>query len=255
MSRYFIELAYKGKNFHGFQLQKNIKPTVQESLNDALSILLSEKVETVGSSRTDTGVHAQQNFVHLDTEAVFPKDAIRRLNFLLPFEIELKNIIPVKLNAHARFDAIGRYYEYQITYRKNPYITDFACFYPYHMLDIDKLNSIADYLKSHTDFKSFSKKNTDALTSICNISLAKWEWDDEKDLLVFKVQSNRFLRGMVRALVQTSIQVHRGKISMNQLADILASREPHKTDFSAPANGLSLMKVIYPEGYFNISQF
>jgi tRNA pseudouridine38-40 synthase len=248
--KYFIEVAYNGKDFHGFQAQKNADRTVQALLNSALSALLQEPIKTTSSSRTDAGVHAKQNFASFETAKNILPGTVRKLNFILPMDLEVKRIIPVDFKAHPRYDAISRYYEYYISYHKNIFTQQFVCFYPYKKLDIEVLNKVATYYKTKTDYTSFSKKNTDVKTRTCQIEISEWEWREKEELLVYKVKSDRFLRGMVRAMVQTAVQVSRGNIKFEDLDEIFAKGDNRKTDFSAPANGLCLLEVNYPEGYF-----
>jgi len=249
--RYFIEVAYKGTEFNGWQVQKNAHRTVQQILNEQLSILFREKITSQGSSRTDKGVHAQQNFAHFDAINPLPDKFIWRINFMLPGDIVVKNIFPVDNKCNARFDAIGRTYEYILSYRKNPFNSEFSCYYPYTEISIDKLNEVAQLLFKHTDYMAFSKKHTQVKTSICYISHAEWRHNKVDGELVFRVSANRFLRGMVRGLVATMIQAGRGRISAEDFEKIIMTRQSHKTNFSAPANGLTLIEVKYPEGYFN----
>lgn len=249
--RYFLEVAYKGTNFNGWQVQKNAGYTVQQVLNEQLSILFREEISSQGSSRTDKGVHAQQNFLHFDAINSLPDKFIWRINFMLPDDVVVKNIFPVNAKCNARFDAIGRTYRYVISYRKNPFNAAFAYYYPYTEIDIDRLNGAAEKLFHHTDYMAFSKKRTQVKTSLCFISRAEWKHNERENELVFWVSANRFLRGMVRGLVATMIQVGRGKLSVEDFEEIIISRQPDKTNFSAPANGLTLIEVKYPEGYFD----
>jgi tRNA pseudouridine38-40 synthase len=248
--RYFLEVAYKGTNFNGWQVQRNTERTVQGILNEKLSILFSEKIKTQGSSRTDTGVHAKQNFAHFEVVNPMPDGFMSRVNFMLPDDIVVKNIIPVRPDCNVRFDAIGRSYEYILSYTKNPFNREFACYYPYKELPLEKLNEAAQVLFRHTDYAAFSKKRTQVKTSICYISRAEWKYNDLTGELTFYVSSNRFLRGMVRGLVATMLLVGRNKLSLKNFEKNLESLEAHKTDFSAPANGLTLTEVRYPDGYF-----
>jgi tRNA pseudouridine38-40 synthase len=249
LTRYVIELSYKGTSFNGWQIQQNTSNTVQRVVHEKLSVLLQEEITVIASGRTDGGVHAHQNFVHFDTSKKIPKDFIRRLNFMLPDTIAARNIFSVKENFNARFEAISRRYEYLISYEKNPLLFDIACYYPYPELSIKKLNEAAKIIKSNKDFAAFSKKRTQVKTTLCKIKVAHWEWDDEMKLLRFTITADRFLRGMVRGIVGTSIRYAKGKISTDQLHTIFASKQPHKTDFSAPAQGLTLMEVRYPANF------
>jgi len=253
VARYFIEFAYDGTDFNGWQTQTNAERTVQDCINAAFGTVLQTNIRTTGSSRTDTGVHAEQSFAHFDTDAEINERMLRNINFILPPDVVVKRVIPVSPEAHARFDAIARYYEYYISYDKDPFQSRFTCFYPYTHLDIDKLNRAAEIFRQHKNFRAFSKKHINVKTYDCTIHQAVWEWNDEKKLLIFKVRANRFLRGMVRALVQTSIRFARGKLSESQLLQLLQSGDAHKTDFSAPAQGLTLKAVIFPIGYFDVA--
>jgi tRNA pseudouridine38-40 synthase len=246
--RYLIELSYDGTGYDGWQVQKNTLNTIQRVVNEKLSILLQEEIMVTASGRTDAGVHARQNFAHFDSFHPLPEFFLRRLNFMLPNGIAAKNIFSVANDFNARFDAISRSYEYLICYDKNPFITSFSCYYPYGPLSLKKLNEAARYLSSQTDFAAFSKKRTQVKTTNCRISHAGWKADEEQRLLRFNVTADRFLRGMVRALVATSIRYGREKMSMEQLHGLIESRQPHKTDFSAPAQGLTLVSVGYPVG-------
>ncbi len=250
MSRYFIELAYKGTQFKGFQLQHHVA-TVQGEVNAALRILLKESVETTTSSRTDAGVHALQNFLHFDTEVLLKPSFIYNINAILHPDILVKNIIAVNADAHARFDASSRKYAYHIINTKHPFLKETAWHMPFKT-DIDLMNEAAQKLMQHTNFESFSKRNTDVKTFECNIHIAYFEKMNEE--IIFHVASNRFLRGMVRALVATLILVGRKKVSLSAFEKIIAGRDCTKADFSAPAHGLFLEKVNYPASVFSVNQ-
>ncbi len=245
MSRYVVELSYKGTGYDGWQVQKNTPNTIQRVVNQKLSMLLQEQVTVMASGRTDSGVHARQNFAHFDTSKKLAASFLRRLNFLLPVDIAVRNVFTVGDNFNARFDAISRTYEYLICYNKNPFLTEFSSFYPYPELSAEKLNEAAAYLKSQRDFAAFSKKRTHVKTTFCNITEAHWKSDPSRNVLHFTISADRFLRGMVRAVVATSIRYARGKLTMEQLRLLIESRQPHKTDFSAPPQGLTLHSVLY----------
>lgn len=247
--KYFLEFSYRGANYHGWQIQNN-GTSVQQFVNENLSIILREDITTMGSSRTDAGVHAQQNFLHFETKAEIEKDFLRKLNFLLPKDIAVKNIFRMRMKCHARFDAISRSYEYVLCYEKNPFLTEITCFYPYYKLDVNILNDFSQLLFTHKDYAAFSKRRTTIKTTICTISQAEWKVDSEKKTITFYVSANRFLRGMVRGLVATMILGGRKKLSKDGFIKLLNSNVPHKTDFSAPAQGLTLTQVKYPENYF-----
>jgi tRNA pseudouridine38-40 synthase len=243
MGRYFLELAYHGKNYAGFQIQDNAH-TVQAEVEKALEVFFKQKFDLTGSSRTDTGVHALQNFFHFDTDIQIDKKSIYNLNAILPADIVIKNISLVNKNAHCRFDAISREYKYFIYLTKNPFLLDRAYYFPYP-LDIDKLNETATIITQFTDFSSFSKRNTQVKTFICQVT--KSEWVAEGDCLVYTVKANRFLRGMVRGLVGTMLQAGRGKINTAEFKSIIESGDCSKADFSVPGHGLFLVNVEYPK--------
>ncbi|MBK9730428.1 MAG: tRNA pseudouridine(38-40) synthase TruA [Chitinophagaceae bacterium] len=248
VSRYLLEISYKGTVYSGWQVQKNTSNTIQQVVNEKLSVLLHEQVMVTASGRTDAGVHAFQNFAHFDLEKSLPEHFLRRLNFLLPVDIAVRNVFSVPGNFNARFAAISRTYEYLICYDKNPFLTDFTSFYPYPELSAEKLNEAADFLATQNDFAAFSKKRTQVKTTLCAIQSARWELEATQNLLRFRITADRFLRGMVRGLVATSIRYAREKLTMDQLSQLIESRQPHKTDFSAPAQGLTLLEVKYPDG-------
>ena len=243
MPRYFIELAYNGGAYRGFQKQPNAA-TIQWEVEKALQILSKQNINLTGSSRTDSGVHAVQNYFHFDT--TFPIDTpqyIYRLNAILPEDISIKNIRPVADDAHCRFSAVSRSYEYHLYRKKNPFLTDWSFFYPFQ-LNIQWLNEAAAVLFTYTDFTSFSKRNTQVKSFLCNISEAQWK--QVNDELVFCVTANRFLRGMVRGLTGTMLRRGRGLISLNEFTAIIESKDCRRADFSVPPEGLFLTAVSYP---------
>lgn len=241
MPRYFLELSYKGTRYNGFQIQQNAN-TIQAEVEKALSTLFKQSFELTGSSRTDAGVHALQNFFHFDTDVVVEQKHIYNLNAILPNDIIAKNVTQVSYDKHCRFAAESREYKYFIYTSKNPFLEDRAYFFPYK-LDIDLLQQAAAILLTYTDFASFSKKHTQVNNFNCNISIAKWTI--ENDCLVFNVKSNRFLRGMVRALVATMLKVGRGQISIEDFKQIIETKDCAIAFFDTPANGLFLVKVDY----------
>jgi tRNA pseudouridine38-40 synthase len=243
MARYFIELAYKGTAYAGFQVQQNAN-TIQAEIEKALHIYYRQVFELTGSSRTDAGVHALQNYFHFDTDInLIAEKAVYHLNAILPNDIVVKNIIQVADDAHCRFDATHRSYEYSIYQNKNPFIEDTAFYYPF-ALDAAALNQAAAMLMEYTNFQSFSKKNTQVFTYEC--TLTKSEWKFAGGSITYNVTGNRFLRGMVRGLVGTMLHVGRGKCSLPDFKKIIESRNAAKTDFSTPAKGLALQQVSYP---------
>ena len=242
--RYFIELAYNGTNYHGWQIQPDVI-TVQEVLENALSILLREKIQVMGAGRTDTGVHAKQLFAHFDIEVIESiSDLIFKLNSFLPKDISIQNIFPVKEDAHARFDALEREYEYLISLQKNPFSDDFTHFI-HHQPNIDIMNAAANVLLSYKDFQCFSRSNTDVKTYNCDVKEAYWKVENSQ--LIFTIKADRFLRNMVRAIVGTLLDIGFEKTSMLQFHEILKSKDRGKAGSSAPAKGLYLTKIVYPE--------
>lgn len=243
MPRYFIEVSYKGTSYSGFQIQQNAN-SVQSEVEKALKIFFKKDFELTGSSRTDAGVHALQNFFHFDTDEKlnYENDFQYNLNALLPRDIVIKKIFPVKDNAHCRFDAVSREYTYFIYQQKDPFLQDTAFYYPYK-LDIKKLNEAAGQIVHYEDFTSFSKRNTQVKNFLCTIE--KSEWNVEGNLIVYTVIANRFLRGMVKGLVGTMLRVGTNKISIKEFSKIIESKDCNKADFSPPSQGLFLKSVKY----------
>lgn len=242
--RYFIEFSYKGTAYHGWQKQPNAV-SVQEKLEGGLSTILARTIEVVGSSRTDTGVHAAQQYAHFDVidGITTPlQKVVYSLNAILPRDVAVHRIFEVADDAHSRFDALYRRYEYRIVVTKNPFDYEVAWLYKGE-LDVEKMNKAAALLLQYRDFESFSKLHTDVKTHICHIMRAEWYWEGRQ--LVFTVKANRFLRGMVRALVGTLIEVGRGKLSINDFEEIIKAKDRNKAGAQAPAHGLTLVEVGY----------
>lgn len=254
MYRYFLEVSYKGTCYSGFQTQENAN-TIQAEVEIAFKVLLKEEIIMTGSSRTDAGVHALQNFFHFDTFLPLNEwkgiadaaNLVYKLNSILPPDIVVKSLLPVSTGAHCRFDAISREYHYSIYDQKDPFLRERAFYFPY-TLNIDKLNEAAQIIREYDDFTSFSKRNTQAKTFICEIKESNWIWED--NCLIYRVKANRFLRGMVRALTATMLKVGRGKISTVEFREIIMSKDCTKASFAVPAHGLFLKAVIYPLNYF-----
>ncbi|EDP94594.1 tRNA pseudouridine(38-40) synthase TruA [Kordia algicida OT-1] len=245
--RYFIELSYNGEKYHGWQNQPNAI-SVQEVIEKALSILLRSNIAIVGAGRTDAGVHAKQMYAHFDTDVVFNRAELTfKLNSFLPKDVAIQQIHTVKEDAHARFDATGRTYEYWIVSEKNPFYTQSA-HTVYKKLDVDLMNKAAKKLFNYQDFKCFSKTHTDVKTYICQLEKAVWEQKGE--LLVFTIRADRFLRNMVRAIVGTLLEVGLGKLSIEGFKEIIASRDRNKAGTSVPGKALYLTAVTYPAETF-----
>lgn len=244
--RYFLELAYFGKAFHGWQRQPNAL-SVQEVVENALSTMLQEKIEITGAGRTDAGVHAEQIFAHFDVGRALQDQFIFRLNALLPKDIAAVNIFKVHEAAHARFDALNRSYEYRVVTRKDVFAIDSA----YHVqraLNLNAMNLAAGILKDYSNFKCFSRSRTDVKTYNCKIDHAYWEEKEGK--LFFRIKADRFLRNMVRAIVGTLLEVGLEKIEVQQLHEIIKSGNRSEAGASVPAHGLFLTGVEYPESIF-----
>lgn len=244
MSRYFLDIAYKGTAYAGFQVQENAL-TIQSEIDRALSVLLRNKIESTGSSRTDAGVHARHNFVHFDTETVLHAQFNYKLNALLPPDIAVNEVYVTAGEAHARFDAVSRSYEYVIYRQKDPFLKDFGYFYPYR-LDSGALQQTAAILAEYADFTSFSKRNTQVRTFNCRIISSGWH--EEGGKLCYRVTANRFLRGMVRGLVGTMLLAGRGKLSPGSFREVIEAKDNTGTNFAVPPQGLFLTGVSYPEG-------
>ncbi|MCC6187113.1 MAG: tRNA pseudouridine synthase A [Chitinophagaceae bacterium] len=245
MPRYFIEVQYDGTAFHGSQIQGQ-QATVQYELNKALSLCLRQPVATLGASRTDEGVHALGNFYHCDIDLILDRKNLYNLNAILPATIAISNIyLATDATANARFQAVSRQYRYRIYKHKNPFSYKRALHFPY-AIDRAVLDSTAQALLAHTNFETFSKKN--AQTKTFNCTLYKSEWQDVGDELHYVVWGNRFLRGMVRALVGTQLRVARGKYTLQQFEEIILAKDCSMADFSVPGFGLYLEQINYPEG-------
>lgn len=242
MPRYFLEVAYKGTHYSGFQLQENAN-TIQSEVEKAFKVLQKQEVELTGSSRTDAGVHALQNFFHFDFQEDLHPQFVYKLNAILPPDIVIRSLVPVAPEAHSRFDAVSRTYHYHIYRGKDPFLQDRAYYFPYR-LDPAALDEAAAVLKEYTDFTSFSKRNTQVKTFNCNILESSWSFRDNQ--LVYQVTANRFLRGMVRALVATMLKTGTGKLSVGQFREIIEARDCTKASFAAPPHGLFLVKVAFP---------
>ncbi|MFC6102615.1 tRNA pseudouridine(38-40) synthase TruA [Olivibacter domesticus] len=245
--RFFIELAFNGGAYHGWQIQKNAK-SVQEVLNKALSTLLRRPVDTLGCGRTDTGVHAKQLFAHFDDEGTVVKGneskIIGSLNALLPADIAVKRLFSVANEAHARFDAVKRSYEYHIHFGKNPFLNGLS----WQLKDkpnINTMNEAAKLMLNYQDFSCFSKSHTQVFTNNCKLMQAEWRWLSE-ERLVFHISADRFLRNMVRAIVGTLLEIGNNKQSVDYIHAVIESKSRSAAGASVPACGLYLTEVVYP---------
>ena len=248
-NRYFIQLNYKGTNYHGWQIQPNAT-TVQEVLTNAFSTILKENIEITGAGRTDTGVHASYFIAHFDSEKPnlhSDTKLIFKLNSFLPKDIAIQNIQKVNEEAHARFDAKNRTYHYYIHQQKDPFLIESSYFFP-QKLNIDLMNKACELLYDFTDFTSFSKLHTDVKTNNCKIIEAIWTKEDYK--LTFKIKADRFLRNMVRAIVGTLIDIGKNKITPEDFIEIIESKNRSHAGVSVPAHGLYLSNIEYDQSIF-----
>ncbi|MBR1378479.1 MAG: tRNA pseudouridine(38-40) synthase TruA [Bacteroidaceae bacterium] len=251
--RYFIFMAYDGTNYHGWQIQPNAD-TIQERLAHSLTLLLRRPTEVIGAGRTDTAVNAKLMVAHFDTDAdadtanpTLATHLCQKLNRMLPPDIVIYKIRPVRPDAHARFSATARTYQYHISLKKNPFGRHYAYRYPLP-LNFDLMNEAATHLFDYTDFTSFSKLHTDTKTNNCRIMQARWE--QEADEWVFTIKADRFLRNMVRAVVGTLLDVGRGAISIRQFCQIIEQKDRCAAGTSVPGNALFLTDIEYPDDIF-----
>jgi len=242
--RYFIELSYNGSAYHGWQNQPTAI-SVQEVLENALATVLKTPISVMGAGRTDTGVHASQMFAHFDfNEELIDTNLIFKLNSFLPKDIAVHTIFKVKNDTHARFNALSRTYLYRITLQKNVFTFN-DTFYVKQALDVEKMNEASKILLDYKDFQCFSKSNTDVKTYYCNIMKA--EWVIENNELRFTIKADRFLRNMVRAIVGTMVNIGLGKTAIEDLHQIIKSKNRSEAGFSVPAQALYLTKIEYPD--------
>ena len=245
--RYFFEISYKGTNYHGWQIQQNAM-SIQELVQNGLKQLLRYEVDITGSGRTDAGVHAKQQYFHADIKGILNcVDFAYKLNAVLPNDVFISSIRKVKQNAHARFDARLRAYDYVMINKRDPFLLNEA--YIYHgSLDIDMLNKASQLLVGEHDFESFSKVKTQVNNFNCEVFQALWKQEDNK--ITFHIEANRFLRGMVRAIVGTLLMVNERKIEIDDLKGILNSKNRGMAGQSVSPDGLYLSKVSYPVDIF-----
>lgn len=241
--RYFIEFAYDGSSFFGYQIQPN-EISVQEELEKALSTILREPIKTTGAGRTDTGVHAKKMFAHFETEQKLDENLVYKLNSFLSENISIKQIFEVPSDMHARFSATFRTYEYYISTEKNPFTIN-SCWQTWRQkpLNIDAMNEACTILFEYDDFTSFAKLHTDNKTNICTIYKAEWEQFENQ--LKFTISADRFLRNMVRAIVGTMVEIGTGKLQPNDMRKIIEDKYRNSAGVSAPAQGLFLVDVGY----------
>lgn len=242
MSRFFLILDYNGTRFNGWQSQPNA-PSIQAHLEEKMRLLLRQPIELTGCGRTDTGVHAKNYVAHFDFEGEFPKNWLSRLNQMLGKDIFIKKIQAVATDAHARFDATSRSYEYHLTFEKDPFRQETTWHYP-HVLDYSKLQNAATLLLDYQDFAPFCKTNSDAQTMKCTLTEARWSVTEGG--VIFHISANRFLRGMVRLIVGMCLNVAEEKILISDVKNALDQQITLKKSYSVPPTGLFLTKIIYP---------
>lgn len=242
MKNYKLTIQYDGTNYSGWQIQKNVK-TVQQTLSDAIKKLLKCEINLIGSGRTDAGVHAIGQVANFRTESEIDVYRFKySLNAILPDDICVSEMIETDYNFHARFDAKKRSYIYQIIQNKSPFYKNYAYFYP-QKIDIERLNSISRLFLSQVDFAAFSKKNAAIENNDCKIFDVKWKRKSE--LIIFQIQANRFLHGMVRAITGTLLKAQQIENAEKFLTDIFNSKDRSEAYDSVPAKGLFLYKVEY----------
>jgi len=249
--RYFLQLSFKGTGYHGWQEQSNSPDTIQKICKDAISKVLNHPVKLSGAGRTDTGVHAEMFFAHFDSPlenlAEEKNKWLHKFNSVTPFTIAFQDILKVKPDAHARFDATSRTYRYDIANRKNPFLYNNTLFFPYQ-LDVDKMNKTCATLKKYKDFSSFKKTHSNNKTDTCTIKSANWEMQGDK--LSFTITADRFLRNMVRAIVGTMLNVGNGKCSHADFCKIIEGKNRSHAGASVAACGLYLTSIEYPPEIF-----
>jgi tRNA pseudouridine38-40 synthase len=252
MARYFLTLSYNGINFNGWQIQDNTPNTVEQVLEEKLSMLLKEKIDLVGCGRTDTGVNAKNFIAHFDSlnpSLIRDKQQwVYKFNTLLPQEISVHDIRAVKPSAHARFDATSRVYYYHISQKRDPFRDPFT-WYVYGQLDFELMNKAAQHLLGEHDFTSFSKTNSQSKTNICTIRKAVWQKSTQSEWR-FTIVADRFLRGMVRAVVGTLVNVGKNRISIQEFKDVIAAKDRKLAGPNAPPNALFLTGISYPNDIF-----
>lgn len=254
--RYFVTLSYDGAAYCGWQRQPNA-PSVQQTLERALSTLLREPVEVVGAGRTDTGVNASYYVAHFDSEQGVRDCAqlVYKLNLILPHDVAVESVRQVRADAHARFDATEREYTYYLSQRKNPFRRHSAWQY-YVPLDVGRMNEAARALVEYDDFTTFAKLNSNNKTNICRVVWAEWQRSAEDEaLLIFTIRADRFLRNMIRAIVGTLVDVGRGRYTVEEFREILHSRDLSRSSAGAPAVGLFLSDVRYDESVYDVGGY
>ncbi|MFT5165607.1 MAG: tRNA pseudouridine38-40 synthase [Saprospiraceae bacterium] len=247
--RYFLKLSYRGSKYHGWQIQPE-SPSIQQKIVDGLSIILRTPIEITGCGRTDTGVHARDYVAHFDYGGSFPSDFLKRINKCLPEDIAIVTLSPVSSDAHARFDAKHRAYEYHVVFSKTPFDIDTAYHFPFLKdLDLEKLQAAAALLLEYKDFFPFCKTNTQVKTMRCELFRSEWEVDEENGKMIFHIAANRFLRGMVRLIVGMCLNVATGKITLASVKNAMETQTRLPKSLSVPPHGLYLVDIRYPYAF------
>ncbi len=246
MTRYFLHIAYRGSKYRGWQWQPDVENTVQGVLEKTLEKIFKKHITIYGCGRTDAEVHASQYFMHINLENSFDFDLKERLNFMLPYDIAIYDVIQMPNNAHARYDAIERTYHYYIHFEKNPFLRFSSAYYPNYKYDFEKMLEVVSFYKTQNDFKSMCKKPAQYKSTLCRIDTVTLEKDEIKKQLIFKITANRFLQGMIRQLVGRMLDVGRGNLSLNELENCFKTGNKPKITTPAYPQGLYLYKVKYP---------
>ncbi len=246
MMRYFLTLSYRGTQYCGWQVQPN-GPSVQAVLEKTLSIVLGQPIAVTGCGRTDAGVHARQYVAHFDADGEMPSTILYSLNSLLPDDVAVYAMEAMQANAHARFDAYERSYEYHIGLHKDPFVTETAWHFPQHqLLSFEKMQAVANVFTRFESFAPFCKSHSGVDTFQCDLRTAYWSFDTERQHLVFHISANRFLRGMVRLMVGACLRVGLGKMTISDVESALESQQVLKKNLSVPPQGLFLVNIKYP---------
>ncbi len=243
--RYFLEIEYKGTAYNGWQLQKNAA-SVQQSIQECMTLIFREPIHIYGAGRTDAGVHAVQMFAHSDLKQKITPVLLKRVNRFLPKDIVIHKAIKVADNAHARFDAVLREYMYCIHLKKSPLLNGLSYHYTYDLCKMDAMKEASDFLKTCKDFTILSRKSPDQTNSICQLFEVRWEIKSDENRLIFYISANRFLRGMVRRVVGVLLCIGRGKLSLDEFKYAMMNHSPLPVNDKAPAHGLYLNSIEYP---------
>lgn len=250
MTRYFLTLAYHGARYSGWQIQPNA-PSVQETLEQSISTILQQKIEITGCGRTDAGVHARYYVAHFEADNALPSTFLKGLNSILPDDIAIYSVQEVPAHAHARYDAFERSYEYHLSFRKDPFLTETAWFYPqFGQLDPERMNGVAQLLPQFNSFLPFCKTDSGVDSYRCEMKKAHWEVLPDRTGMIFHITANRFLRGMVRLMVGASIQAGKGQLKLMDIRQALEEQTPLPKSLSVPPHGLFLTDVRYPTTIF-----